>query len=77
MGWYGHFEFRPKLMNILLMEEFPNNYSHFAARCLCKWFWWRAFLWEICVQQSGGFLNIQDCFIEGGSGGAMYPGVEI
>ena len=27
-------------------------------------------------QQSGGFLNIQDCFIEGGSGGAMYPGVE-
>ena len=27
-------------------------------------------------QQSGGFLNIHDCFIEGGSGGAMYPGVE-
>ena len=28
-------------------------------------------------QQSGGFLNIHDCFIEGGSGGGMYLGNKI
>jgi len=30
-----------------------------------------AFLWEICSSNL-----VVDCFIEGGSGGAMYPGVE-